>query len=639
MPYTISGGHGGIQTQSRMRSSIQFSVIMPTFNQCSFIRRAIKSLMEQAYDNWELIIINDGSTDETEEFISDYIKDERVFYIKNMENTGLGHAINQGLEAARYDYIAYLPSDDFYFPNHLQSLAGKLGKENVVLAYSGLQNDTDDTMNHNSFNQTKQIPNGYCMQLVQTAHKKHDDLRWIERNEFVTEDLYLMFWHKLADKGFFVPTNTVSCFWTNHPRQRHIILSEKYGGGLNKYRNYYKPNITLKVKVSRNKFTDEEELYKDFRATLPKCKEPLKILIVGELAYYPERIYALEQAGHILYGLWDPNPMYSFTTVGPLPFGHVRDLSPDNWENEIVEIKPDIIYGLLSSSAVPFVYEVVKRVPQVPYVWCFKEGPSMVLKMGNWEKLIYLYQHASGRIFLNELAEQWYNQFLPTSDAPAMIMDGELPKKDYFKDTFSPKLSDTVGGIHTVVTGRMIGILEDDIKTLAQKDIHIHLYTQNYYEGNNREGFVKLAPNHFHVHQHVFADKWTEELSKYDAGWLHCHKSKNGGNMLMTNWDDLNLPARIATYAAAGLPIILPDNTGNAVASNRIAEKYDIGLAYKDREDLICLLQEEVKTRKHTNNMLRCRMEFSFDYHVPRLEDFFRSAIRYKKKESHEGQY
>lgn len=614
-----------------MESNIHFSVIMPTFNQCAFIRRAIGSLMEQTYEKWELIIINDGCTDETDIFISDYIKDKRVTYIINKENTGLGHALNQGIAAARYNYISYLPSDDFYFPNHLESMAERFGRENVALVYSGLQNDTNDTMNRNTYNQSKQIFNGFCMQLVQTAHRKYEVLQWTERNEFITEDLYLMYWHKLADKGFFVPTNTVSCFWTSHPHQRHTLISEKYGGGLNKYRNYYKPNIPLKIKVSRNKFIDEESLYKDYHAMSPKCEKSLKILIVGELAYYPERIYALEQTGHVLYGLWDPYPMYSFTTVGPLPFGHVRNLSSQKWENEIEEIKPDIIYGLLSSSAVPFVYEVVRKVPGIPYVWCFKEGPSMVLNMGNWDKLIYLYQHAAGKIFLNELAEQWYSQFLSPSKSPTMLMDGELPKMDYFKDNFSPKLSDTVGGIHTVVTGRMIGISEEDIKALAQKDIHIHLYTQNYYDGNNREGFVKLAPNHFHIHQHVFADKWTEELSQYDAGWLHCHKSNNGGDMLMTTWDDLNLPARIATYAAAGLPIILPDNTGNAVASNRVAEKYNIGLVYNRRDELINKLHDEVKTRRHTNNMLKYRMEFSFDYHVPRLVEFFRTVIENKK--------
>lgn len=91
-----------------------FSVIMPTYNQASFIRRAILSLQRQTYPNWELIIINDGCTDDTEMFISDFLNDERIVYIKNESNKGLGHALNQGLDVAKYEYIAYLPSDDYY---------------------------------------------------------------------------------------------------------------------------------------------------------------------------------------------------------------------------------------------------------------------------------------------------------------------------------------------------------------------------------------------------------------------------------------------------------------------------------------------------------------------------------------------
>ena len=615
-----------------MENRIHFSVIMPTYNQCSFIRRAISSIMGQSYKKWELIIINDGCTDETEDYISDYLMDKRITYIRNKQNMGLGYALNQGLDVSHYDHIAYLPSDDFYFPHHLESMAEMLSNEENVLAYSGVQYNTNDTMNRNGHTKTKQILDFHCLQLVQTAHRKIGKLRWTERKEFLAEDLFLMFWNKLAEEGYFVPTNTVSCFWTRHPLQRHRILSEKYGGGLNKYRNHYHTGEPLKIKVSRNKFINEEDSYKDFRNEAPLSQKALKILIVGELAYYPERIYALEEAGHILYGLWDPNPMYSFTTVGPLPFGHVRNLSHDNWENETKEINPDIIYGLLSSSAVPFVYKVVKKVSNIPYVWCFKEGPSMVLKMGHWEKLVYLYRHAAGRIFLNEVAEQWYKQFLPPSNVPTMLMDGELPKKEYFKNSFSRKLSESDGGIHTVLTGRMIGISNEDIETMAKNNIHLHLYTQNYYEGNNREDLVKLAPSHFHVHQHVFADKWTEELSKYDAGWLHCHKSGNEGNMLFATWDDLNLPARIATYAAAGLPIILPDNTGNTVASNRITTQYGIGIEYKNWDELINQLKEEIKTQEHTKNMMECRMQFCFDYHVPRLIDFFYRAISWKNE-------
>jgi HlyD family secretion protein len=61
--------------------------------------------------NWELIIINDGCSDNTEKYIAGYLSDKRISYVKNEVNQGLGFAINQGLELAKYNYIAYLPSD------------------------------------------------------------------------------------------------------------------------------------------------------------------------------------------------------------------------------------------------------------------------------------------------------------------------------------------------------------------------------------------------------------------------------------------------------------------------------------------------------------------------------------------------
>ena len=130
--------------------NIRFSVIMPTFNQCGFIRRAILSLMQQTYPAWELIIVNDGCTDATEDFIGDYLTDERVTYIKNPDNTGLGHALNQGLDAAHYDYIAYLPSDDYYFPRHLENLAKAFSDNgDAILIYTGIRYETRDSLYRN----------------------------------------------------------------------------------------------------------------------------------------------------------------------------------------------------------------------------------------------------------------------------------------------------------------------------------------------------------------------------------------------------------------------------------------------------------------------------------------------------------
>lgn len=374
-----------------------FSVLMPTYNQASFIRRAILSLYQQTYPNWELVIINDGCTDETERFISDFLDDKKVVYIKNDTNQGLGRALNQGIEAAKYDYIAYLPSDDYYFENHLESINRKFQEyDDLVLVYTGMKYDSRDTLYYTADTESKGIRKGYCLQLVQTAHRKSGE-RWTEREEWVTEDLFSMFWYKLASQGAFGMTNEISCYWTMHPAQRHRFISEKYGGRLNKYRGYYQIQAPVKMKVSRYKFIDEEKLYADFRPEQPPCEAPLKILLVGELAYNPERIYAFEEAGHKLYGLWSPNPTFCFSTVGPLPFGHVEDIPLEDWKKRINEVKPDIIYGMLNFGCVPFVYDVVKACPHIPFVWHFKEGPSLCLRQGTWEKLIYLYTHATGK--------------------------------------------------------------------------------------------------------------------------------------------------------------------------------------------------------------------------------------------------
>ena len=79
-----------------MKQKTKISVIMPTYNQCSFIRRAISSLIHQTYDGWELVIVDDGSTDGTRQVISDLLADHRIRYFRCDENRGLGHALNRG---------------------------------------------------------------------------------------------------------------------------------------------------------------------------------------------------------------------------------------------------------------------------------------------------------------------------------------------------------------------------------------------------------------------------------------------------------------------------------------------------------------------------------------------------------------
>jgi glycosyltransferase involved in cell wall biosynthesis len=609
-----------------------FSVIMPTYNQAAFIRRAVLSLKKQTYTQWELIIINDGSDDNTDEIIEDIIRESRVKYIKNPINQGLGYAINRGLDIAEYDYIAYLPSDDFYYENHLECLKTKFTEsDEVVLVFNGLKHSDKNSLEmavKDGF--TTHIQTGYPLQLVQAGHKKTAH-RWLERSEWVTEDLYLMFWNQLIDNGRFVSTGIVTCNWTNHPHQHHKLAGEKYGGCLNAYRSFYKVKNPLKMRLSKYKFVDEEKLYAPFRKTAVMKKTGLKILLAGELSYNPDRIYALEEYGHTLYGLWINNPKYSFSNVGPLPFGTIEDISSANdWQKEIKKLNPDIIYALSSWDGVELAYDVLKAKLGIPLVWHFKEGPYLCIKQGLWNKLFELYNFSDGRIFLNESIKLWYEQFLPSRQF-SLIMDLDAPKKEYFQNNYSAKQSSFDGEIHTVVTGRMIGIDKKDIQFLADKHVHVHLYSEN-----NHEMYTNLrlrsSADYFHVHQHVSSEKWTEEFSKYDAGWLHCFDSSNGGNLLKTTWDDLNIPARLYTLMAAGIPSIQKENEGHIVAMYDIVRKENTGVFYKNLDELVSKLQNREYLDHLNKNIQRVRQKYTFDYHVPELTDFFYKVIHNKIK-------
>ncbi|MDR0697796.1 MAG: glycosyltransferase family 2 protein [Tannerella sp.] len=613
---------------------IRFSIIMPAYNQAAFIRRAISSLLSQTFPQWELIIVNDGSTDDTERFIREYLEDDRITYLKNEVNRGLGYAINQGLDNAKYDYIAYLPSDDYYYDNHLALLRNEFenSAENV-LVYSMAKSEIKDSLSHEIKTTTNGLFDNYSLQLIQTAHKKTPD-RWTTRKEWISDDLFDLFWNKLTDKGKFVFINKETCFWSIHPYQHHRLVSENYGGGLNIYRKYYQVKEPVKMKVFQSKFIDEEKLYKEYQT--PKVisaeQHPLKILIVGELAYNPERIFAFEENGHKLYGLWMERPSFSFSTVGPLPFGNVTDIPYDNWEKRVTEIQPDIIYATLNFGVVPLAYEVLKKNPGIPFVWHFKEGPFICMQNGTWDKLIELYDKADGKIYINPEIKKWYEQFIPDTGL-SFIMDGDLPKMSHFAANFSTRLSETDGDVHTVIPGRVIGLSPQDIKILADNKIHIHLYMENYYESKMlfNEEIRKIAFDYFHLHPHCSADKWVEEFSKYDAGWLHCFDSQNNGNIKYASWDDLNMPARMNTLAAAGLPMIQKKNKQHIVAMKSHVEANNMGVFFDTYEELSVLLKDAANMQNIRENVLKHRRSFCFDDYVRDLIDFFRKVIKTKK--------
>lgn len=134
------------QTNSRGQANMAFpspavSVVMPTWNRAGLISDAIASAQAQTFTDWELIIVDDGSTDETEQIAAMFADDRRIRYVKQPHG-GSAKARNHGLQIARGSLIAYLDSDNLWYPQFLSAAVTTFAADPTVESvYGGLISD------------------------------------------------------------------------------------------------------------------------------------------------------------------------------------------------------------------------------------------------------------------------------------------------------------------------------------------------------------------------------------------------------------------------------------------------------------------------------------------------------------------
>lgn len=131
-------------------NKILFSIIIPTFNRADIIHKPIKSIIEQSYSNWELIIVDDGSTDDTKEVVSSFSAPRiKYFYKKNEERS---IARNYGIDKATGEYISFLDDDDYYLPDFLKVFYNKIieldDAESAFMCYEYTEKDRIKTKNN-----------------------------------------------------------------------------------------------------------------------------------------------------------------------------------------------------------------------------------------------------------------------------------------------------------------------------------------------------------------------------------------------------------------------------------------------------------------------------------------------------------
>lgn len=110
---------------------MKFSIITPTYNRADLIERAIKSLLNQSYQNFEMIIVDDGSNDNTDEVVTNYLKDKRIRYFKVKTNGGVNKARNVGLRMIDKDasWVTFLDSDDEFCFDALEKMLKVINRE------------------------------------------------------------------------------------------------------------------------------------------------------------------------------------------------------------------------------------------------------------------------------------------------------------------------------------------------------------------------------------------------------------------------------------------------------------------------------------------------------------------------------
>ena len=127
------------------------SIIVPVYNTEKYLKQCINSILKQTYSNLEILIVNDGSTDNSDAVCRDYESiDKRIFYI-NKKNEGLSSARQMGINKAQGKYFCTIDSDDYVEINYIKNLYEKIEKENSDICVCGIREHKGDQINLKGF--------------------------------------------------------------------------------------------------------------------------------------------------------------------------------------------------------------------------------------------------------------------------------------------------------------------------------------------------------------------------------------------------------------------------------------------------------------------------------------------------------
>ncbi len=181
------------------------SIVMPSYNTTNFISETIESVLAQTYTDWELIIVDDCSTDNTDEVVKPYLSDSRIIYIKNEKNSGAAISRNRALREAKGKWIAFLDSDDLWMPEKLQKQIAFMEDNGYDFSYTNyIEIDENSEPNGRSVTGPKKITRhgmyNYCWMGCLTVMYNAEVVGTLQIEDIKKNNDYAM-WLKVCKKA------------------------------------------------------------------------------------------------------------------------------------------------------------------------------------------------------------------------------------------------------------------------------------------------------------------------------------------------------------------------------------------------------------------------------------------------------
>lgn len=163
------------------------SIIIPVYNAKKYLSNTLDSVVKQTYKNLEIILVNDGSTDNSKDICESYAKIDKRIKVINKENGGVSSARNYGLALAKGEYISFVDSDDFLFEDMIETLVNDIQNTNAEIAVCGYWHVTEEEYRN-------------IINRIKTEELTKLEVLYNPINYFYSKTLMPFMWNKIFDR-------------------------------------------------------------------------------------------------------------------------------------------------------------------------------------------------------------------------------------------------------------------------------------------------------------------------------------------------------------------------------------------------------------------------------------------------------